>query len=119
MYKCWPFMVVAPLLGAPGASFLLELLGGCGCFSGKGEISGGDKKVLDVGCTVHPSKLSAKRLHVHFSLHCFFSNWLFQPDFTGLTYFILGAWAEEGEINVFLSPSTFLQVTGLLFLFPG
>lgn len=37
IYRCWPFTEVAPLPGAPRGSFLLELLGGHGCFS---EIQG-------------------------------------------------------------------------------
>lgn len=115
-------MGAAPLLGAPGASFLLELLGGRGCFSGR-EVSGEDKKVLDVGCSVHPSKLSAKRLHVHFSLHWFFfqlafSAWLHRAH---ILYFRCMGWGGGNKcfsfsFNFLASHWTFIFISWVAYM---
>lgn len=42
---------------------------------------------------------------------CGFSTQLFETHFTVFTGFITGAWAGEGEIKFFLSPSTFWTFT--------
>jgi len=88
--------------------------GGCGYPSDR-EISGADEKVLYRVGTVSPSKLSA--ICFYASVLLWFISYLFQPNFTGLTYFIFGARPGEGKIVVFFSFSFNFLASHWTFIF--